>query len=141
MLITEKGYGKRTPLSDYRTQNRYGQGVRAMILSPERTGKIIGARVVTSGDESYTFFAKQMYATGLQVAKDPGVWIVYLGCFLMMAGLYVAFFMSHRRIWLVFDEKDNTALLLAGSTNKNKIGFEKNFLDMEEAITGKKSNE
>ena len=51
LIMTEKGYGKRTPLSDYRTQNRYGQGVRAMVLTPERTGKIVGARVVTSEDE------------------------------------------------------------------------------------------
>ncbi len=51
LVITEKGFGKRTPLDDYRTQNRYGQGVRAMILSPERTGKIVGARVVRAGDE------------------------------------------------------------------------------------------
>lgn len=51
LLVTEKGYGKRTPLDEYRTQNRYGMGVRAMVLRPERTGKIIGARVVTSGDE------------------------------------------------------------------------------------------
>ncbi len=51
LVITERGYGKRTPLEDYRTQNRYGQGVRAMILTPERTGKIVGARVVTRGDE------------------------------------------------------------------------------------------
>ncbi len=42
-----------------------------------------------------------MYATGLQVAKDPGVWWVYVGCGLMLFGLYVAFFMSHRRIWLL----------------------------------------
>ncbi|MFN2277174.1 MAG: DNA gyrase C-terminal beta-propeller domain-containing protein, partial [Candidatus Promineifilaceae bacterium] len=47
----EKGYGKRTALDEYRQQNRYGQGVRAMILEPLRTGKIVGARVVTSGDE------------------------------------------------------------------------------------------
>ena len=51
LVITEKGYGKRTPLSEYRQQNRYGQGVRAMVLTPERTGKIISARVVTAGDE------------------------------------------------------------------------------------------
>ncbi|MFN2138679.1 MAG: DNA gyrase subunit A [Candidatus Promineifilaceae bacterium] len=51
LLVTEKGYGKRTALSEYRRQNRYGQGVRAMILDPKRTGKIIGARVVTKGDE------------------------------------------------------------------------------------------
>ena len=29
--------------------------------------------------------------TGLQVAKDPGVWVVWLGCTLMMVGIYVAF--------------------------------------------------
>lgn len=51
LIITEKGYGKRTALEEYRQQNRYGQGVRAMILDPKRTGKIVGARVVTSGDE------------------------------------------------------------------------------------------
>jgi DNA gyrase subunit A len=51
LLITEKGYGKRTPLNEYRRQNRYGQGVRAMLLTPERTGRIVSARVVTSGDE------------------------------------------------------------------------------------------
>jgi DNA gyrase subunit A len=51
LVITEKGYGKRTPLDDYRQQNRYGQGVRAMTLTPERTGKIISARVVGKEDE------------------------------------------------------------------------------------------
>ncbi|MCA9953511.1 MAG: DNA gyrase subunit A [Anaerolineales bacterium] len=51
LVITEKGYGKRTPLEEYRQQNRYGQGVRAMVLTPERTGKIVSARVVTPGDE------------------------------------------------------------------------------------------
>ncbi|MCB9008678.1 MAG: DNA gyrase subunit A [Ardenticatenaceae bacterium] len=51
LVITEKGYGKRTPLEEYRQQNRYGQGVRAMVLTPERTGKIVSARVVTAGDE------------------------------------------------------------------------------------------
>ncbi len=51
LIITEKGYGKRTPLDEYRQQGRYGQGVGAMVLSPERTGKIVSARVVTAGDE------------------------------------------------------------------------------------------
>lgn len=51
LLITEKGYGKRTSLDEYRCQNRYGHGVRAMVLHPQRTGKIVGARVVTDGDE------------------------------------------------------------------------------------------
>ena len=35
--------------------------------------------------------------TGLQVRKDPGVWVVYLGFIVMSIGLYIAFFMSHKK--------------------------------------------
>ncbi len=84
----------------------------------------------------YNFSVKQMYATGLQVAKDPGVWLVYLGCFMMMTGLYFAFFMSHRRVWLVLNpDGKKGSLLIAGSTNKNKIGFEKFFSEFTGEIT------
>jgi len=38
--------------------------------------------------------------TGLQVAKDPGVNIVWLGCTLMVIGLVMAFFLSHQRVWV-----------------------------------------
>jgi DNA gyrase subunit A len=51
LVITEKGYGKRTAVDEYRQQQRYGQGVKAMVLTPERTGKIVTARVVAAGDE------------------------------------------------------------------------------------------
>lgn len=51
LVITEKGYGKRTAVDEYRQQGRYGQGVRAMVLTPERTGKIVSARIVSPGDE------------------------------------------------------------------------------------------
>lgn len=75
--------------------------------------------------------AKQMYATGLQVAKDPGVWWVYIGCGMMLFGLYVAFFMSHRRIWLLLTPQGKeTEIVLAGSANKNRAGFEKTFEDL-----------
>lgn len=85
---------------------------------------------------SYTVKVKQMYATGLQVAKDPGVWLVYLGCLLMLFGLVVAFFTSHRRVWIATGwagEKD--ALLLAGTTNKNTLGFEKTFTELIKTIS------
>jgi cytochrome c biogenesis protein len=86
----------------------------------------------------YTVSVKQMYATGLQVAKDPGVWVVYFGCFMMMSGLYVAFFMSHRRVWLVTNAKGKTgSLMIAGTTNKNRLGFEKTFSDLVSTLSGK----
>lgn len=51
LIITEYGYGKRTPISDFRQQNRYGQGVRAMNLDEKRTGRIVSARMVRPNDE------------------------------------------------------------------------------------------
>ncbi|MBU0960903.1 MAG: cytochrome c biogenesis protein ResB [Proteobacteria bacterium] len=88
-------------------------------------------------DKKYTIAGKQMYATGLQVAKDPGVWVVYLGCSMMILGLFIAFFMSHRRIWLLLDkEGEKTSILMTGSANKNKNGFEKAFALLAEQLTG-----
>jgi len=84
---------------------------------------------------AYLVSVKQMYGTGLQVAKDPGVWIVYLGCGLMLFGLMVAFFLSHQRIWLfVREEGDGVNVLLVGSANKNRTGFEKTFGQLAEVL-------
>lgn len=42
MIITQKGYGKRTPFNQYPTQNRGGQGVKVANLTP-KTGNIAAA--------------------------------------------------------------------------------------------------
>lgn len=63
--------------------------------------------------------------TGLQVRKDPGVWIVYLGCLVMALGLYATFFMNHARIWVrLTQDKGGTKISIAASTNKNKLSYE-----------------
>ena len=74
---------------------------------------------------AYAFKSEQVFSTGLQVAKDPGVWPVYVGCIMMLFGLIVAFFLSHKRIWVyIYEEERKTRVLIAGSSNKNKTGFE-----------------
>ncbi len=84
---------------------------------------------------TYLLSSKQMYATGLQVCKDPGVWVVYIGCGLMLLGLVIAFFMSHQRIWVYIKEEDGGAsILFTGSANKNRVGFEKIFNDLAELL-------
>ena len=50
LTATERGYGKRTPLSDYRAQKRAGLGLKD-IKTEGRNGKVIGARSVTDEDE------------------------------------------------------------------------------------------
>ncbi|MBN1429839.1 MAG: DNA gyrase subunit A [Anaerolineae bacterium] len=49
LVVAERGYGKRTPVSEYRLQSRYGLGIRTM-SQQDVTGAIIGARVVKPGD-------------------------------------------------------------------------------------------
>ena len=48
--VTENGYGKRTPLDDYRVQKRGGQGIIA-IRTNERNGQVVGIQQVVEADE------------------------------------------------------------------------------------------
>jgi cytochrome c biogenesis protein len=65
------------------------------------------------------------FYTGLQVAKDPGVWIVYTGFILMIVGCYITFFMSHQQICLELTrEGQTTRVVVAGAANKNKTGMQ-----------------
>jgi cytochrome c biogenesis protein len=90
---------------------------------------------ISSGGKEYDVTVKQMYATGLQVAKDPGVWVVYIGCVLMMMGLFMAFFMAHQRIWLYRQvDASGITIYLSGSTNKNKPAFAKRFERLEALV-------
>ena len=38
--------------------------------------------------------------TGLQVKQDPGIWFVYLGFTVMLLGIGMTFYTSHRKIWV-----------------------------------------
>ncbi|MCL2632180.1 MAG: DNA gyrase subunit A, partial [Coriobacteriia bacterium] len=49
-VITENGYGKRTPIEDYTLHHRGGQGV-ATIAMTEKKGRLAGMKVVLSGHE------------------------------------------------------------------------------------------
>ncbi len=64
--------------------------------------------------------------TGLQVRRDPGVWVVYLGCLIMSIGLYMAFFTGHRRIWIkVAGEKGAAKVTVAANAHKGREAFER----------------
>ena len=66
------------------------------------------------------------YYSGLQVNRDPGVWVVWAGCLLMMVGFYMAFFMTHRRIWVrLLERKGETVVEMIGSSHRNRAEFEK----------------
>lgn len=50
LVVSENGYGKRSPVNDYRETNRGGKGVKTMNIT-EKTGKIIAMKNVTDSDD------------------------------------------------------------------------------------------
>ncbi|MGE5326648.1 MAG: DNA gyrase subunit A [Deltaproteobacteria bacterium] len=50
LSVTEKGYGKRTPITEYRMQSRAGKGV-INVKTAERNGKVVGVLSVTEDSE------------------------------------------------------------------------------------------
>ena len=74
--------------------------------------------------------------TGMQVRRDPGVAIVYLGCIIMAVGLYMTFFMSHRRVWIsMTEEKGSVRVLIGASANRNRASLERKIEKMVSAIS------
>ncbi|MGA2073236.1 MAG: cytochrome c biogenesis protein ResB [Terriglobia bacterium] len=72
------------------------------------------------------------YMTGLQVAHQPGQNLIWGGCLLLTAGLMMALYMSHVRIWGVVgrDRKGQLALLLGGQPSKYRESFERRFNEL-----------
>jgi DNA gyrase subunit A len=50
LVVSEKGYGKRTPIDEYRITNRGGKGVKTINVT-EKTGKLVGILDVTESED------------------------------------------------------------------------------------------
>ena len=50
LIVSEKGMGKRTDLTEFTAQNRGGKGVKCYKIT-EKTGNVVGAKAVTEDDE------------------------------------------------------------------------------------------
>lgn len=68
---------------------------------------------------------ERRYYTGLQVTRDPGVPVVYSGFIMMIIGCIITFFISHNRFCVeVVEKRGKSIIIIAGISNKNKIGME-----------------
>jgi DNA gyrase subunit A len=57
LVVAERGFGKRTPVADFREQGRGGKGITLMRVTP-RTGNVAGMRHV-QGDEDIMLVTAQ----------------------------------------------------------------------------------
>lgn len=89
---------------------------------------------VQGGTVEFTGFDAREY-TGLQVKRDPGVPVVWLGCGLLVFGMTLSFVIQQRKVWAVISEEKGRAIVdLGGVTMKNKMAFQKEFQSIVENV-------
>ncbi len=125
-----------------RQVHNLGEGVQVVLFKPNQEPRAFWLLKNSPqfdqqrGDEFVLTFEEvtDREYTGLQVAKDPGVWVVWIGSGLMIFGLIVSFFFSHQKVWVRIPKSSGKEIVLAGSTNKNRVGFEKTFYQLVEKV-------
>ena len=74
--------------------------------------------------------------TGLQITKDPGVIIVWIGSTMIVVGITLSSFIYHRRMWAkIIPNEHGVTVHLGGPTHKSQIDFQKEFRKLTERIT------
>ena len=73
LVVSENGYGKLTPLEEYRVQGRSGQGIYTMQVTP-KTGKLVGIQVVKDPNEELMVVSTkgQVIRTDLSEVRQTG---------------------------------------------------------------------
>ncbi len=67
-------------------------------------------------------------ASGFQITRAPGKDIVYLGCILLCIGIGLMFYVAHKRIWVIVEQKPaETRILAAGSGDRHQREFAREF--------------
>ncbi|MGJ9418912.1 cytochrome c biogenesis protein ResB [Massilia sp. CMS3.1] len=73
----------------------------------------------------------EVKASVLQVTRSPGKKIVYLGCVLLVAGIFAMFYIRERRLWIwVKNNEGGAHALMAMSTQRKTLDFEKEFAEL-----------
>ena len=69
---------------------------------------------------------EDMYYTGIQLSHDPGVPIVAAGSLIIIFGIFITFFSSHKKIWIrVEDKEEKIKVSVAGTSSKDPVGLQR----------------
>ena len=79
--------------------------------------------------------SEQRYYTGLQITKDPGVWVVYTGFIGVIIGIFITFFMSHQRVCIEIVKRGKKSdVIITGTANKNKLAMQNRVKKISEKL-------
>ncbi len=120
-------------------------GQVAIELYKADTGEAVVQKSIDQGKATdingltYTFEREAKY-TGLNVAKDPGSPLVWLGCFLLVLGFVIRLYVPFRRVWGRLEARPNGGSSLSiAAVGRHDSGFDSEFTsivtDIRQAIT------
>jgi cytochrome c biogenesis protein len=73
----------------------------------------------------------EVKASVLQVTRSPGKNVVYLGCILLVLGVFSMFYVRERRLWVwLTDDSAGAHALMAMSTQRKTLDFETEYQDL-----------
>lgn len=75
---------------------------------------------------------EEVKASVLQMTRSPGQGIVYLGCALLVLGIFVMFYIRDRRAWLV--ARPDGRVLFAMQCNRRTLDFDREFERHRDAL-------
>ena len=80
-------------------------------------------------------FVRESRFTGLQVAKDPGVKLIWIAAALMVLGLVMMFYFPPKRVWAICKERpDGTADVRMATTAERDFSLAKDFENLHERV-------
>jgi cytochrome c biogenesis protein len=90
------------------------------------------------GQTAFSFVLKSYEApqySVLEAAKDPGVPLIWLGCIVMTAGFFLAFYWHPREIRILLEEtQGRTEALFGGIASKGRETFQSEFDSLIESL-------
>lgn len=130
--ISSRSSEPRNPAIHLQVTRAGGQVTNAWILakSPE-------LKPPNDTNINFRFVNVEMdFITGLEVAREPGQGFIWGGCLLLTAGLMMALYFSHIRIWGIatVNRKGQPILLLGGQPSKYRENFERKFHELTDAV-------
>ncbi len=80
----------------------------------------------------------EVKASVFQVTRSPGKNVVYLGCLLLVLGVFAMLYVRERRLWIWIRPTDSGGAhaLMAMSTQRRSLDFDKEFERLKAGLTG-----